>query len=370
VTNVPTNPSRVWTDVTPQIRQLTYTRSGRNDELQRTAPGTLSGLADNRGDVLTALGIKKAQWIRVRGLWAGVTYPRWQGIIETIPKQWPSAGHDATVEIHAADVLKVLRMYDLADETFGAQRNDQRVAALAALAGVTTSSIDTDTDAADAIATPIVQGSDALAMLISIEESENGLAIAEPDGTLSFQGRHWRLLNSGTPIATLGEGATDIPYRDSVSLEDDDQRIANIVSVTPAGGSAVVVSDAASKALYWDRRLNRDLLTSDTGIAGDAANYLLGRYKDPSPRIPSIEPIMASRTSAWPAMLAAGNSNRVTWTRAATTPLSEDAYIEQIAETVIPGTDWQMTLQLSPAIDEAGWVAGVSLAGIDTVAVY
>ena len=391
VTNVPTNPTRVWTDITTYVRQYTSTRSGRNDELQRTAPGTLSIQADNRGDVITTLALRKAQWVRVRSQWGGVAEARWQGIIETLPRQWPSAGHDSVIEIQAADILKIFRLYDLAGETFPAQRNDERVVAIAALVGVTTSSIDTDTDAADAITDPLPEGSDALSMLLQIEESENGLLVAEPDGTLSFQGRHWRLRNSATPITTLGEGATDIPYRDTVTRDDDDTRIANIVSVTPLVGTPVVVNDSTSWGNYWKRRLNRTLITSDVGVATDAANYLLGRYSDPSPRIPTIEPILSATvlpgtvygtgsygsgsygTGRWATMLAAGNSDRINWTRAATTPLDEDAFIEQIGETVTPGTDWQIVLQLSPAADEAGWVlddATYGLLGVSTVLVY
>ena len=40
-TNNPTNGSRVWTDVTADIRQISYTRAGRSDALQQTATGSL-----------------------------------------------------------------------------------------------------------------------------------------------------------------------------------------------------------------------------------------------------------------------------------------------------------------------------------------
>ena len=237
---------------------------------------------------------------------------------------------------------------------------------------VVTATVD-PTDTADAVTEAIGAGTDALSTLLSLEESENGLIVAEPDGTLNFQGRHHRLLNSAAPILTLGEAAADIPYRDPVALEDDDTRIANIVSVPPLNGTAVTVEDTASQDLYWKRRLNRTLLTSDATIASDAAYYLLGRYADPTARIPYIEPVMVKATAQWPKMLAAGNSDRVQWTRAATTPLDEDAFIEQISETVIPNTDWRIGLQLSPATDEAGWVLDdpvLSILDSTTVPVY
>lgn len=365
VTNDPTNPVRVWTDVTPKLRQLDFTRSGRNDELQRTSTGSLSAVIDNRSSAVTALGIRKRQWIRVQARWAGVTYARWQGIIGQLPRQWPSAGKDDLIQLRADDALKVFKLYDLADQTFSAQRNDQRVSALATLVGISTSSIDTDSDAADAVASPIGEGTDALSMLLDIEASENGLVVAEPDGRLSFQGRHWRMLHSASPVAVFGETAARIPYRDTVVRDDDDTRIANIVAVTPLGGVAQIAADATSQAKYWKQRLNRALLTSSAAVATDASNYLLGRYKDPSARIPAIEvQLVAVPDALKPALLAAGNSTRFGFERAASTPISEEDYVEQISESITPGVGWTIKMQLSPAGDESGWVLGDAVNGV------
>src|SRR4051812_33820982 len=76
-TNDPTNPTRVWTDITPDIRALTYTRSGRDDELQRTSAGTLTCTLDNRTGKYDPTnttspywpGVKRMRWIRVRAYW-------------------------------------------------------------------------------------------------------------------------------------------------------------------------------------------------------------------------------------------------------------------------------------------------------------
>lgn len=319
VTNQPTNPTRAWTDITPLVRQLGFVRSGRSDELQRTSAGTLTALLDNRGDTL--IGLRKGQWIRVRATWAGVIYPRWQGIVESLSREWPSAGKDSTITLEAVDVSKILRLYDLADQTFPAQRNDERVTALAVLTGVPLGSVDPGTDAADAITDPIPEGSDALSMLSDLEASENGLYIAGPDGTLTFQGRHWRLFNSSAAVASFGETpTTTIPYRDSVVFEDDDTRIANIVSVTTSTGVSFTTSDTASQTKYWKRRLNRTLASSDGNLALDAANYLVNRYKDPAARVPTISVDLAIvPDSLKPALLAARNSSRFLWKRMTST---------------------------------------------------
>lgn len=369
VTNLPTSSTRTWTDITSQVRQLQYVRSGRSDERQRTETGTLTALCNDRGNAITGLGIRKTQWVRVQASWAGVTYSRWQGLFESLPRQWPASGKDAVVELHAADVLKVFNLYDLAGGTFSAQRNDQRVAQIAALAGVGTLSIDTGTDAADAAGTALAEGSMALSALLEIEASENGLLIAEPTGQVSFQGRHWRMLNAATATLTFGEVAGQVPYRDSVVREDDDSRIANIVSVTAAGAtSGIVVEDISSQGTHFKRRLNRSLLSSDVSIATDAAYYLLNRYKDPSPRVPSLVVELASvGTTLKPTVLALANSSRANWSRAAVTPISDAVYVEKITETITPGVGWQIEYGLSPAVDEAGWVLdSASLSVLDT----
>lgn len=375
VTTLPTTATRTWTDITSQIRQLTYTRSGRSDERVRTETGTLTAVCNDRGNAITGLGIRKAGWIRVRSQWAGVTYNRWQGIFESLPRQWPQAGHDATIELHAADVLKVFNLYDLAGGTFAAQRNDQRVAQIAGLAMVGTLSIDTGTDSADAVGTVMPQGTNALSSLLEIEASENGLIVAEPSGQLSFQGRHWRMLNAGTATLTFGESAGQVPYRDTVVREDDDTRIANSVSVSGANGAITfTAADASSQGTYFMRPLAVTLLTSDSAVVANAANYLLSRYKDSSPRIPSLTVDLASvGTALKPAVLSLANSSRANWSRNAVTPISDPVYIEKVAETVAPGLGWQMDFFASPATDEAGWVAGdttFSVAGVTTRAVY
>lgn len=368
VTNDPTNPTRVWTDITPLVRQERHTRSGRSDERQRTETGSLAALVDNSGGDVTALGIHRSQWIRVRGQWDGVTYPRWQGIIESIPRTWPSAGHEDLLELRAVGVFKIARLYDLAGETFAFQTNGERVNDILDLVMIPVGDIDSDTDPADAVTDPIAEGTDALQTLLAIEESENGLLVEEPDGTISFQGRHWRLYNSADPVGTFGEAASEIPYRDDVSYEDDDSLVANVVSVTPLGGAAVTVSDAASQDREWTRRLNRSLVTSSATLARSAAEYLLARYRDPASRIPGLTVQLSAAALRDPdlvtTMLAANDSDRFVWKRAAAVAIEDDVFVEQISETITPGSGWDMRLQLSPTGDEHGWLLGDAVYGL------
>jgi hypothetical protein len=592
-TNQPTNPVRVWTEITGYIRNQGGGLSGRNDEFQRTTPGTLQLLLNNRDDAgvrFETLGVQKAQWVRVRAVWQGTTYPVWQGVIEGLLRQWPSAGRDATLQLTAVDSLKLCRLYDLAGTTFPAQRVDQRIVAILALvglpvgyssavagfapslywrlgesagttaadasgngrngtygAGVTlaqtgllvgdantsvlftnaitsvvtsayspfvagskrtfvglanrtattdadvlfgdasgttnlrlaaasndvqfisaflltwagawpgisqtvhwaltyddttflgelfingvsqgqkmavvplgasttfqaglsgasaapfngkmdeiavyeyiltarevqaiyyTSTIaaagtlDTDTDTVDAVATPLSPNSFALDQLLALEGSDNGLLIANPDGSMSYQGRHWRYVNAVTSTLTLADDFTGVPYRDNAQYQDDDSRLANVVSVTPLGASTpVTVVDSASQAEYWSRTnpsVDRSLLSSSVSLATSAAQWLLHKYKDPSPRLPTVTvDLMAAqqRSNGYVAsLLAAANSQRWTWKRQTASPVNQDVYVEQVSHEIDPRVpSWTVTLQLTPADTESAWILGHTTYGV------
>lgn len=239
-------------------------------------------------------------------------------------------------------------------------------AGLVAAAGT----FDSDSDTLDAVSTPLAIGSDGLSALLAVEGSDNGLLVANPDGSMTYQGRHWRIVNSTVSQLTFGESG-QVPYRDSVSYEDDDSRLANTVTVTPLGGGAPqTASDVASQTKYFTRRnqtADQQLLSSSELLALSAAQYLVSRYKDPPPRIPEVEVDLAAVSTSVPAkmptLLGLGNSNRVTWTRQAATPISVDTYVEQINHVVNPGVSWQMKLQLSPASNDPHWVLGDSVNG-------
>lgn len=596
VTTLPTAPTRVWTDITQQVRSVTFTRSGRNDEFQRTNPGAATFGCNNRSDALTSLGIGKSQWIRIRASAGGTTYPLWQGIIESLTRQWPSAGKDATMTISAVDPLKLLRMFDLNGTTFPQQRCDQRISHILSLVGIpmgyantvlasapslywrlgdtvgsgtaadasgnsrpgtagagitfgvsgalgssgdndtaalftgtstgeitssyapfvsgsqrtfmgwanqsalagnqalftgsggtcpilyqgsgnfafhaeVTSSaqltwagysttgqwfhwaltyndstlaaelflngvsqgqqtlpagegysspgdfgcgggnvgwpydgymqdvavfesiltagaiqgiykarlvppgtIDTDTDTIDAVTTPLTSGTDALSTALDIEASENGLLIADATGTISFQGRHWRILNSAAAVATFTDDGTGIPYKDDATYVDDDSRQATVVNVTPYNASdAITVSDQTEAAAFFPRfnpTIDRQLLSSDVGLALACAQYLLNTYKNPAPRLPQVVCDLggvARHSAALLAkILAAANSQRFTWKRAAATPISVDGYVESINHTIAlsPGPSWKVTLQMSPVSQSGGWILGDSVNGV------
>jgi len=379
-TNDPTNPTRAWTDVTADVRSISYSLSGRNDILQQTAPGTLTMVLSNQSGNYDPAntagahypGVKRMRWIRVRGKWSGVEYNRWMGLITSWVVEWPGSGKDSIVTVTASDALKVLNLLDLGGQDFPAQRTDQRVGAVCTLAGLTST---LDTGASSVVDSGTIStGTNGLAHLQEVENTENGRLFAAADATITFQSRHYRLLNSLTAAGTIGDAAGEIPYRDA-TFTSDDANIWNEIVVTPSGGTPVTAGGTASQTRYYERTLTRDLLTSNQDEAADAADYLLAFFQDPSPKLPAITLLGASATSSWPTILASQNSQRFTFRRRPTYggTIQTDGYIEQISEAIIPGSSWETTLQLLPAADQAAWVAGDSVygvAGVTTIASY
>lgn len=379
-TNDPSDSTRVWTDVTEDVRELSYVLDGRNDALQRTSTGSLQMTLNNRAgdyDPTNASGayypgVKRLRWIRVRSQWDGVEYPEWQGLIESWTQAWPEAGKDATVTVTAATALKALNLFDLGGRHYSAQRTDQRVSAVCADVGVA-GTFDTGISSVVDSGT-FTDGSSALSHLQDVEETENGRLFTTADALVTFQSRHYRLLNSSTSRGTIGDAAGEVPYRPaSAALVSDDQNIWNRAIVTPSGGTAETATDDTSIATYFERTLTRSILTSDQSEARSAAQFLVGLYGDPAPKLPKLTLIPVAAPAQWPTVLGLVNSNRVTFKRRAVAAITQDGFVEQKATRILPGILWDVDVQLSAAPDQAGWNLGDAVYGLlgeSTVLVY
>jgi hypothetical protein len=347
--------------------------------LQQTSTGTLSMLLDNRSGDYSATNasgayypnVKRMRWIRVRAQWLGVTYARWQGLIETWDQTWPSFGKDATVEVRAADAMKVLNLFRIGSLSYPEQLSGERVAAVCGDVGI-------PVDADDGISTIIETASGtssiettALSHLQNVEETENGRLFVDGEGTVIFQDRHWRLNNATTSVGTIGDGTGEIPYRET-ALAYDESNIWNKVVITTADGEEEVAEDFDSQDEYFQRTLTRRLLTNDNAEALAAGEWLVRKYREPEPKLPALPLLPIKATTHWPVVLAATNGQRFTFKRRPESggTISIDGYVEQVAETIVPGTTWDVSVQLSAAGDEAFWILGTSALDIDTALAY
>jgi hypothetical protein len=369
-TNPPTNATRVWTDVSAYVRQINYTSDGRDNELTRTSPGTLSALFDNRDGRFDSTNtaspyypkVKRKRFLRVSAVWSGTRYSRWTGLIDTWRQQWPSAGRDATADITATSTFATLNLLPLDGESVGSDLTGHRV--ITVLTGATLPA-----------AGPFPTGTNTLQHLLDVEATENGRVFTDPDGLIAFQDRHHRLLDatSTTAQATIGDQFGEIPYQTG-ELDLDESDLFNVAAVTPVGGTPQVWSDADSIEEHYERRIDVNSLSNSASEALASAQYLVGRYKDTGPRITTLPLLVSTAPAFWPTVLATTISYRYTWKRRASAhTISQDVFVERVSESVAPGNGWLVSFQLSPAVDQAAWVAGVvgfSEAGVTTRATY
>lgn len=398
----PTTSIREWTDITDYVRSISYSVAGRQNELQRTEAGTLNCTVSNRDgrfDPTNTTGawypnVKRTRWLRVRSVWDSVIYPEWQGLIEAIDGEWPSAGFDATAAITASDAFKPLNLYDLNGKTYPAQMTGARVAAVAADAQVQVGT--TDIGVSELPAITFTSATSALSHLQALEDNEAGIVYTDAAGALTFQDRHHRTLYNGTSQATIGditEGAgswgwgegdysegpwggaeeDELRYAAGVQFEYDDSNIWNRIVVTAAQDADTpdippvpqTATNTTSIAQHYERTKEKTLLSNSQTEALAAAQYYAARYAEPSPRLPVCRVIVRTNTSFWPVVLAAKNSDRFLWKRR---PFTESVgrtielpvYVEKKMTTIIPKTDWQVSFQFSPATDILFWRLGVA----------
>lgn len=393
-TNAPTNSTRVWTNITAYVRQLSYSSGSRLDELQRTQAGTLQMLLDNRdarfdpsnGASPYSPGVKRMRWVRVTGQWAGVSYPRWMGLVEAWNQNWPASGRDATVTVSASDAFLVLALHDLGNGSFPSDLTGTRAAGAIAHAGLPYQA-DAGISTVPSTGT-ITVGTSSLDMLQETTDTENGVVFADWGGTVVFQDRHHRLTASTSmhPVATIGDSNTsglygaglygaglygapgEIPYSDG-ELDYDDSEIWPTVAVTPSGGTAEVAYNATARTDYFDRTYQRSILSGSQAEALNAAQWLVNRFSDPPPKVPQVTLLGRNAPGFWPTILSMRTSQRFTWTRRAAATISSDMFVEGFSEVITPGTDWQTSVQLSPVDNQLYWAAGVagySEAGVTT----
>jgi hypothetical protein len=361
----PTVTDRTWTSVTRDLRQLSAVRSGRSNQLARSQAGTMNCVLSNHTgnyDPDFELGayypnVKRTRWMRYQLLWEGTVYDRWAGLVEIYSRQWPGSGADEVCVVRGTDAFKVLNLFSLSGLTTTAGSSDDVAAQILTAVGLP---YVVDEFSAETIPAqgPFTDSDKALDFLLKVEDTENGLLSALGDGSISFQGRHYRLLNSRDVLATFGDGDDEIPYVDA-PFESADDNLWNDVAVTPAGGTPEVGTNATSQTQHFKRSLQKQSLSTSQTTAQSAAEYYAQLYGDPSSTIPAIVCPLRKNPDLWSDALTLVNSDRVRWIRRpAYGTISREFFVEQITDSFTL-SDLRIGFQLSPAEATFGWLLGV-----------
>lgn len=371
ITNKPTNPTRVWTDITAYARSVSWTRSGRSAETERSQGGQISSLLlANYDDELNLTrlfdkdntdspyypGLRRSFFVRISFVFGGVAYPMFTGIKSAIPKARPSFGADQVATIVADDTLKVLELFLLTGRSYAIGSAGDRVTAVLSDAGCAIGTI--GPGKANLVFPPIdfsdTDETSALSHLQQVEQDERGFLIAQADGSIDFQDRFYRAVHD-IPSVTIGEDDGDIRYVES-DFDDDNGYLWNTVAVTPSGGTVEISSDAASIEDNFERRLPIAMLSTSQSQALSNAQWYRNRYADPPQRVGQIEVLGERDATTWPAILAAKNSDIFTWRGGGN---EQQVRLERVSGSWTPGSAPRILWDLSPAVRDYIWQLGV-----------
>lgn len=229
-----------------------------------------------------------------------------------------------------------------------------------------------DTDIPGAVtvtASGTISGEAALAHTLDVIDTEQGLFYASRGGTLIFEPQGHRLANEATSGGTFTDhsGSSGLEYLDLVASFDDADIWTQVI-VTPSGGTAEILTDAAQGSVFFQRTLPVGSLHARQGEAAGTGSIVLYRQKDARYRLPSMTMAGARNPGTmWPKVLGAEISDRFTVERVPPGggTISQDVHVEQVEHSIGPDS-WLTVWQLSKA-DEAQSFWQLGTAANDTL---
>lgn len=373
-----TNPASTptWTDVTDYLQAFSYQR-GRQTERDVMQAGTATLVMDNldrRFDPTYTSSpyspnVVPMRRVRISAVWNAVTYRLFSGYVDGWTPLYPGP-LDSNVPLACTDAFKVFALKNL-NTTFGAEGSGTRIV------NVLVNAIgwpvgDLDINAGNSVIQAVVAliETPALQHIQDVTSSENGLFFINGAGVAVFRQRQARYFSPySVSQATFGDGAgSELLYVD-LALDYGDTQLWNEIRVQRLDGTTQVASDSASQAKYYPRTLSKTglLLTTDNE-ALDAANWMLGQYKNPGLRIASITLNgEGDPTNLWPQLLGRELGDRITVRRrppGGGSMIEQQSFIEAMqVNWTAEGGFFNHEWTLSPADLANYWILGDSTYG-------
>lgn len=252
---------------------------------------------------------------------------------------------------------RIAAHYEAGSDGFETERADERIARLAAYAGVETADMDLETGAQASIAQDVTVSQKVSAAMSSVMEAEGGTLFIAGDGKLTMHNKSRRVL-AATSTAALALTTEDIDPGSVVWAADKDYLI-NTVNVTREGGATQTSVNEASVAQFDEYPEDRTgLLLSNDDLALNVATWLSTAYGDVLPRLASFSlDLLTLDETTVKAALALELGDRVTISGMPTqSPVATgDLIVEGIKEDQSKGA-WSLTFNTAPASLFHAWV--------------
>lgn len=376
-----------WTNVTSYVRRInTARRQTSSDGVGwRYQAGTATVVLDNtdrRFDPTNLAGpyvtsgvslVKPGRPIRIRAVYASVTYYIWQGKVRRWPISW-GRGPYSEISVPCTDGFADLQATDLAPvdpPVGGSELSSDRVARILDAAGWPAG--DRVIDTGDLTLQATALGRSAGQELVLTNDSEAGELYIDGRNRVVFRRRSalFEETRSTVSQATFGDSGAEHRYVSIVPQDFDDASIANRATVGRVGGIDQVADNLDSQAEYGIRSVKRTglLHESDTDSATLAAfmAYTLGT---PYPRIEGLTIDLATSADAAtkiPAVLNRDLGDLVTATHrpaAGGSSVSQAVFIRSVTHTIDPkGPKWLVGFTFQDARSFAFFTVGDATRG-------
>ena len=334
-----------FTDVTSYVQNVNINR-GRSRDINSFVAGTASIVLDNSTDgrfnPANASGpyypgIEPLMEVIVDCLVAGESdyTVLYTGLVTDWQVQYPDKT-TSKVQVSCSDQFLRLANVEVNSLSVSSTDSGSMISSILSNAQVLFSG-STSIDTGNSTMQAINKSGNLLALIQQIEQSENGAFFVAADGTLKFENRHSSFPTTSTVI--FSDDGSNVSYLE-VNQPVDDDLIYNKINLKREGGSMQTVNDTASQAKFLLRVLEKTNLlnNSDTDVL-DAANYLLGKYKEALPRFSAMVLNIDTLSAANQLLVLA--LELVSGIKIEITPPGESSQIAR--ESIIDGINFQIT---------------------------
>lgn len=377
----------IWTNIQPWVRSWNLRRganrqSGVNLRYEAGTCSVVLNNADRRFDPTNLAGpyvsagiSQVGPMVRIRCLatWGTETWPLFYGYadnweVEYQPPSW------STVTLTATDAFKIFTNFDpLESSPVGAgEDTGARIGRILDL--ISWPAENRLISAGDTTVQDTTLADNLLTMLLLTQDTELGEFYVDAQGRTVFRNRLATLeeTRSTDPQAVFGDGGIalgELPYAD-VKITSDDANMANVITISRAGGTAQTVNDATSQAKYLKKSYQRlDLLMETDEVALQYAQALLYQGGTPETRFTSLTlrtPRPEVADDVYPHMLGRLFGDRITIIRrppGGGSAISRDSFIRGV-EHSSDGEAWTTVFQLQSATRFSFFVLGDAELGV------
>lgn len=255
--------------------------------------------------------------------------------------------------------------YSAGADGFAGDSTDERIARIAAYAGVAPADQSLEAGITRTTAPTPIAGSYAGPAMDAIAIAEGGTVFVAADGKITFHNRQHRVIAS-TSAASLALDAGDVDH-DDLTVTSDRAYLRNVIDGSRPAGATQTFKNAASVVEFdeYPASLGELILGTDVEVTY-RITWEANAYGDVMPRISSMRlDLMTAAPTVAAAAFAVEEGDRITIANMPSqSPWSTADLIVEGIEAVRTLDEWSLTFNTAPAELFRAWVLGDSTFGV------